>query len=588
MPKAGKNRGGVNKSHFVHMRNRAVKPGLALFCTLLVAGARAQTPPAPPPPNAGSVLQQVQPSLIPAPGPEQAQPAFLVPRAVVAPSSGGGGKVQVSGFRIDGLPAARTERLLPMLQKYVGADKTLADLEDAAKDIEVALQREGLFLAQAYVPEQKLSDGVVTIRVLEGRIGSVKIEIEPGVKVAPEFLDRIVDALRGNPVAERDAIERVLFILGDLRGIALTTKLSPGGKVGQADIEIRVSRAQAATFSADLDNGGSLFTGRYRLNIALDLASPAGRGDVFSLRGQVSETLGSEFLRASWLTPINASGTKIGLAASALHYKLGSDIFKGLDAHGTAEDYALQVLHPLIRSRNSNFFLQGSTDYRRFDDKVDAVGLNTKKDIFPYATVNAIGDFRDGVFGGAISNYQLGVAGGKLRINSPADLAFDQQGVKTAGGYAKLQFGGSRLQSLPTRDYLYLALSGQLASKNLDSSEKFSMGGPNGVRGYPSPESPSDSGVVATWEYRKSLSFDAVPGELVASVFGDYGYAKLHDNPLPGDDPNIRRLLSHGVGLTFAGRSGLSIKGYVAARGGLRAQSDDSRFRFYLLLSQQL
>lgn len=548
--------------------------------------AGAQTPPVPAP-NAGSVLQQVQPSLIPVPAADQPALVLTVPRAVAAPSSGGGAKVQVKGFRIAGLPAARAERLLPLLQKYTGPGKTLSDLEDAAKDVEVTLQREGLFLAQAYIPEQSLTEGIVTVQVLEGRIGAVKIEVERGVRVAPEFLDRIVDILRGNPVAERGLIERALFTLGDLRGITVSTTLTPGEKIGQADLNIKVSPGPRTAASVDLDNGGSLFTGRYRANVGFDWFNPIGHGDVASLRGQVSDNLGSEFVRGSWLTPINSLGTKFGIAASFLHYKLGSAIFKDLGAHGTAEDYALQLMHPLIRSRNNNLFLQASTDYRRFDDKVDALPLDTKKDVAPYATLAVVGDFRDTVGGGAISNYSLGVVGGRLKIRDEDDIVVDAANYKSAGNYAKLQFAGSRLQALPTRDYLFLAFSGQLASKNLDSSEKFSMGGPYGIRGYPSPESPSDSGLIMTWEYRKQIPIEALPGDLVFSLFGDYGIARLHDDPLPTDTGNIRKLISHGIGVTYGSRGGLIVKGFVAARGGLKAQSDDSRVRLYVLVSQQ-
>ena len=115
-----------------------------------------------------------------------------------------------------------------------------------------------------------------------------------------------------------------------------------------------------------------------------------------------------------------------------------------------------------------------------------------------------------------------------------------------------MQFAGSRLQLLPTRDYLFLAFSGQWASKNLDSSEKFSMGGPYGVRGYPSPESPSDCAVITTMEYRKQVPIEALPGDLVFSLFGDYGVARQHQDPLLTDVDNIRKLVSYGLGVTSA------------------------------------
>ena len=547
--------------------------------------ATAQTPP-PPKPDAGSVLQQIQPSIVPPASPEQAQPVLRVPRAVSAPTSGGGAKVQVKGFRIVGVSAARAEPLLPLLQRYVGADKSLADLEDAAKDVEVALQRQGLFLAQAYVPEQTLAEGIVTVQVLEGRIGAVKVELEPGVTISPEFLDRIVAILRGNPVAERDLIERALFTLGDLRGISVSTTLTPGEKVGQADLTVKVSPGAKVAYSLDADNGGSIFTGKYRVNAGFDWFNPTGHGDIASLRAQVTTNLGAKFVRASWLTPINSVGTKIGVAASFLKYELGS-VLEDLDADGTAEAYSLQLLHPLIRSRNNNLFVQVSTDFRRFEDRVRSIGLVTKKDIAPYGTVAVVGDFRDTFAGGAISNYSLGVVGGRLKIKNPEDVVVDEENYKAAGSYAKVAFSATRLQALPTRDYLYLSANGQYASKNLDSSEKFSLGGPFGVRGYPSPESPSDSGLIATWEYRKTLPIEALPGDLVAWVFGDYGISHLHQDPLPTDVGNTRKLVSHGVGVTYGGKGGLIVKSFVAMRGGTRAQSDDSHVRFYLLVSQQ-
>ena len=153
--------------------------------------------------------------------------------------------------------------------------------------------------------------------------------------------------------------------------------------------------------------------------------------------------------------------------------------------------------------------------------------------------------------------------------------------------YAKLGLTASRLQVLPNKDYLYFSASGQYASKNLDSSEKFSLGGPTGVRAYPAPESPSDHGLIGSWEYRKPLTIESLPGDWVLAVFGDYAYGQLHVDQLAGATTrNIRKLMGHGLGLTYGGANGLIVKGYVAVRGSAEAQSDDSRARVYVQLSQ--
>ncbi len=568
-------------------RARRRAPGLLLYLLPLAAAAQQTVPN---PPSAGSLLQQAQPQGVPAPVLGRPPAELVLPRAVTAPSSGGP-SVEVKAFQIAGLdvlPPERRAALLPMLQKYTGPRKTLVDLEDAAKDVEVALQRQGYFLAQAYVPEQQLVDGTVTLQVLIGRIGAVQIEAEPGVKVAPEFMDQIIARLRGNPVAERELIESALFTLGDLRGIAVTSSLTPGAKVGQADLTIKVSAAPGSAYSLEFDNGGSIFTGRYRLFANGEWFNLAGRGDVFSIRGQASLNGGSAFVRAAWLTPINRYGSKLGVAASFLKYRLGADL-EPLDADGTAQALSLQFLHPQIRSRNSNLFLTASADVRKFDDRVHTYPLKIKKGVTSYVTAGAVGDFRDTVFGGGISNYSLTLVGGELEIDSPDELALDQSanGFQTNGSYAKLALTASRLQVLPNKDYLYFSLSGQYASKNLDSSEKFSLGGPTGVRAYPAPESPSDHGLIGGWEYRKPLSIEALPGDWVLAVFGDYAYAQLHAEPRVGDPSrNIRKLMGHGVGLTYGGANGLIVKGYVAVRGGAVAQSDDSRARAYVQLSQ--
>jgi hemolysin activation/secretion protein len=561
------------------------RSGTALSLCAAAAAALAQPVPPPRPPSSGTLLQQLDPSVPQPPTLGNVPVDVSVPRAVTAPTAGGP-KVQVKGFRIAGLPPERAQPLLPLLNRYVGPDKTLADLEDAAKDIEVALQRSGLFLAQAYVPEQNLSDGIVTLQVLEGRLGAVKIETEPGVKVSPELMDQIVAKLRGNPVAERELIEQALFTLGDLRGITATSTLTPGDKVGQADLTIKVGPSRGYAFSIEYDNAGSLYTGKSRIYAGADWYNAIGRGDVASLKMQLSE--GSAFARLAWLTPINAVGTKFGIAASFLKYKLGTDLFDPLDAEGTASAFSLQLLHPQIRSRNHNLFLQASLDTRRFNDQVHAIALDSEKRIPVYGTLGVVGDFRDTVGGGGISNYSANIVAGKLDIQTPGEAAIDAAAFKTAGNYAKLVATASRLQVLPNKDYLFFGAQGQFASKDLDSSEKFSMGGPNGVRAYPSPESPSDSAVILTWEYRKPLRLDAAPGDWVASVFGDYGYAKLHETPLPNDPTdNTRYLMSHGLGMTYGNTSGLLVKAWVAVRGGTPAQSDDSRTRWVLQLSQQ-
>jgi hemolysin activation/secretion protein len=559
--------------------------GLLSLSSLAMAQALPATP------SAGSLLRQMQPDApLATPQPDNVLPVHPAPSNRAVSSSDGSPQFTVHGFRLDGIDAALAKSLKAVLAPFNDRRSTLGDLERAAKDVEVALQRRGFFLAQVCVPQQRLSDGIVTLQVYPGRLGEVKLDIGPDVKVDPNFIDRIVAPLRAHPVVESGLVERVLFTLGDLRGIDITSSLSPGQEPGVADLTVRVRATAQSGVTTEFDNSGSVYTGRDRVYSNFDVYGLLGRGDIFNLKTQFS--YGSYYLRPSWLVPVNAQGTKIGLSGSYLSYDLGTSLFRPLNATGDARTFGLMALHPLVRSRNDNVFVQASVETRRFEDSVGAIDLVTNKGVTDYLNLGVAGDFRDAMAGGGISNYLVQWVHGRLRYDAPGESLVDAMTYQASGAYDKLVISGSRLQSLPNRDELYLAVQGQLASRNLDSSEKFNAGGLYGDRGYPAGEAPSDEGAMLTWEYRKPIGIRWVPGwapagDYVFSVFGDYAATRLHNAAIADDDtPNRRYLRSHGIGLTYGGDHKTLIRAQIAVRGSEAAQADDSKVRFLLQASR--
>jgi hemolysin activation/secretion protein len=67
---------------------------------------------------------------------------------------------------------------------------------------------------------------------------------------------------------------------------------------------------------------------------------------------------------------------------------------------------------------------------------------------------------------------------------SATNKALDRSTADTQGKYAKISLSASRRQSLWQGGDLTISLSGQLANKNLNSAEQFSLGGMSGTRGY--------------------------------------------------------------------------------------------------------
>ncbi|MDB5460200.1 MAG: Polypeptide-transport-associated domain protein ShlB-type, partial [Caulobacteraceae bacterium] len=178
---------------------------------------------------------------------------------------------------------------------------------------------------------------------------------------------------------------------------------------------------------------------------------------------------------------------------------------------------------------------------------------------------------------------------GELDIKTPAVRALDAVTARTNGSYTRLSFEAARLQEVAGPLSLYGEVRGQLASKNLDSSEKMELGGAYGVRAYPEGEAYGDQGYILTAEARLRLArlSEFTGGQLQAVVFADTGSVTLSKSPWAAG-PNRRTLSAAGVGLTWADAHNLAIKvSYAFKLGNEPAISAPDRSgRFWVQISK--
>ncbi len=102
---------------------------------------------------------------------------------------------------------------------------------------------------------------------------------------------------------------------------------------------------------------------------------------------------------------------------------------------------------------------------------------------------------------------------------------------------------------------LQAALSGQIADKNLDSSQKFSLGGPNGVMGYAVGDGGGDDGYLADLELSHRVPLRSMPGALHAGVLAQYGMIHVnHQDYLRYGSRNHLTEAAFGTRFTYAWR----------------------------------
>jgi hemolysin activation/secretion protein len=538
-----------------------------VICTSLGRVAQAQIVP-----DAGSILREQQKTVPevptrPAPTIKQDEPVRPALKPADTP------RFVLKGFRVTGNTVFAEPELVDLVREYVGKEVGFADLEQATARISRYYREHGYMVARAYVPTQTITmDGVVEIAVIEGRFG--KVELNNKSRVRDGVARGYLDAFPGAPVTQSE-LERKMLLLNDLPGVGEAhATLKPGTQPGESDLAVDLDKAPFASGNLEYNNQGNYYTGVNQLVGNVNLLSPLGLGDL--LNAQLTKGFdGLEYGRAGYQVPVGGDGFRLGAAYSHTHYELGKS-FAPLEANGKADTYTLDASYPFKRTPNFNLYGQLAYDWRDFEDRLDAVGaVNDRSTRTARLTLN--GDARDGLWGGGITVFSLGYSDGNVNIKTPTALAFDDAGPQTNGHFDKWNATALRLQSISQRLSAFISLSGQKGGKNLDSSEKFFLGGAYGVRAYPTGEAPGDSGYLATAELRYTFSTSIVPGALQPFMFIDTGGVTVNENPFLVGVPNNRHLSGAGLGLTWVKASDFQVKLTLATRlGNAHSASPDT------------
>lgn len=521
-------------------------------------------------PNAGSSLresQQSAPVLPPAAtGTIEVAPDAQTPLPAVDAM-----RFRVNAFRVSGNQIFDSVVLLPLVQDVTGGERSLDQIEQAASRITAYYREHGYLVARAYVPAQDIKDGVVEIAVLEGRYGEVRLDNRSGV--ADAIVQRYVTPQRLGETVNDAALERVILLIQDTtRAAQAGGNLQPGATPGSTDLTLTVGPAPAMSARLEADNYGVRNTGRNRIGGALQWNNPSGNGDRLDVR-LFSTTIGQDYGRLGYSIAVGGDGVRLGLAYAESRYAVGGN-FSLLNAYGRAGVWSASASYPLVRSRAFNLNLEGGLDQKLLQDHLGAFASSVDKSNRVIG-VGLNGDARNRVAGAdGTTVFNLRIESGQLNIASPTERAIDDSSARTNGAYQRLSYGLTQYQWLSGNTMLMLAVNGQEASKNLDSAEKMSLGGPFAVRAYPSGEASGDDGYVATAEIRHVLNQQLLPGQLTLSGFVDHGMVRTNARPFIEGD-NQRRLSGAGVGVAFAMPDRLELRVVYAHKlGNAPARSD--------------
>jgi len=552
---------------------------VAALIGLMAWSAGAQTAP-----DAGQLLQQNQRKapVLPRPG-EGAQVATPPPTLQVA----AGAKVAVKSFRFQGNTMLSDAQLQRTVTGYLDRPLDFKELQEATALVAKRYMAAGR-LARVFLPAQDVTAGVVTLQVMEAHYGGTQVEQSGQHLAAERAMAMLEQGQQRGQALDLVALDRALLLVSDLPGVKASASLVPGDSTGQTAVRLSLRDTPTVTGAVGVDNAGTRSTGEARLNASVALNSAFGMGDL--LLAQASVNRGSSFVRLGASLPVGLSGTRIALSGNALRYRLIGSDFEALAARGTSSAWGLDISHPLVRSRDVNVLLQGGVDAKKFHNKANGADVSVY-DSQVWAVGISANQFDDWGGSGVTTGY-LGAQVGRLDLGGSPSQAFDAAGPRTDGSFRKLRYQVARQQNLAGDWSAYVSLQGQWANRNLDSSEKFYLGGPQGVRAYPVSEGGGAIGQLASAELRLRLG-----GGWRVGGFFDWGRVRAHadENFLGATAPNSYSLKGAGLSVDYASPGGTEVSAVWARRIGdnplADAQGRDldgslDRNRFWLLASQ--
>ena len=508
---------------------------------------------APVAPDAGQTIRELQkqPALH---APKTTAPLRLEEDVTRRGSANGDVRIAVNGIRVSGSSAFAAAELEALVSDLIGGEHTLAELYQGAARITAYYRERGYIIARAYLPAQEIQDGVVVIDVVEGRI--VERQITNQSRLSDERANGYLREIKSGEALQAAPVERALLLLNDTPGVGGTrATLQPGASVGTSDLIVEIDPSAPYFARVEADNFGNRYTGENRVDGALAFNSPFKMGDQFTVRALASDQE-QTYARIAYQIPAGSSGLRLGTAYFDTRYRLGKE-FAPLQAHGTATGTSLFAVYPFIRSQASNLSGTLTWEDKKLDDFTDAPVTAVAQHI-RLASFGLAGNYQDLLGGGGVTSFDLALVAGHLGMDTESQAA-DELSARRNGGFTRLAYNVTRLQRLTDRDALSVSLSGQWAGKNLNSSEKFFLGGAYGVRAYPQGEAEGDQGWLTNLELRHRFLPD-----LQGVVFYDAGSVRINHNPFVAGE-NTRTISGAGVGAN-ANFLGLQINAYVAWR----------------------
>lgn len=499
----------------------------------------------------------------------------------VAAASAEESSFDVLEYRVLGnstLPAIEVERAV---YPHLGPGKTFADVESARQNLESAYRTAGYATVFVDIPEQQVDEGIVRLRVSEGRIDRVR------VTGARYFSNRSIRAAvpgleRGDVPKLAEVQEQLTALNASSRDRTIVPVLKAGRTPGTVDVELQVQDKLPAHASLELNDRYTADTSRLRLTASLSYDNLFQRQHSLSFQYQTApeEPSDSRAIVGSYVFRVPTWDNTV-FALYAVDSKSDIAALGTLSVLGTGNIFGMRAIRTLTPQRDYMHNVTFGLDYKDFLEDIrleQDEGLTTPIRYIDWSAAYT-GTLRTEA---TMTTFNFSANFGIRGLINDSDEFADKR-FMARPNYVYFRGGVQHLLQLPLRMQAFVRLSGQFAVSPLVSNEQFIIGGADTVRGYLESTNLGDYGASETFELRNdylSQLLQMPAGSAYVMAFVDAGQVAVLD-PLPSQISQYS-LASWGLGLRVGGWHGaeLALDFARALRDSSSVRAGDDRAHF--------
>ena len=472
----------------------------------------------------------------------------LLPLSALADEQDAIGSFEIARFAVQGNTLLSEQAVNILLAPYTGKGRNFGHVQMALEALESAYHKRGYNIVQVVLPEQELNQGVVTLRVVETRLGKVRVEGNRHFDEAN--IRRSVPGLQEGQSPNIGDVSSSVKLVNEnpAKKVTLQLQSSEGDDVNAT---LKVVDDKPWKIGASLDNSGSDATGKTYLTTQYQHANIADRDHVMSLQytTTVEKPNQVNVYGVGYHIPLYGIGDSLDLFASYSDVDSNAVLagILNLQVSGRGTVYGIRYNQNLRRIGDYESKLIYGVDYKDYRNSVSLEGAQLGNDV----TVHPLSVAYAGAWSLAQSEVDFSVAAihnlpGGGRGNS---TAFNQVRAGADASYDILRYNAGYARALRDDWQIRFSFAGQYSPDALVPGEQFGAGGATTVRGFQERELSSDSGHVLSAEvYTPNLCavMTQITAHCRALAFYDVGSVR-RNKALPGE-PTSTSIASIGLG----------------------------------------